>query len=317
MKKLVLIVFYFGKFPNYFQLWLDSCGKNEKIDWVIYTDNEEEYQFPKNVTIIKSNLEEIRDIFQKKFDFPIKLNTPYKLCDFKPAYGFILEKEIIKYKYWGHCDIDLIFGNLDKILEILETGLFDKILTKGHLTIYKNEYNNNRIFMQENKKYNYKDVFTNDLSFGFDESDVIKQLFDKNHKKIYVNEKIYIDIDYRYFNFYRIKEKKNLYLDKFIYDNGNVYRYSNDKGDIKKEKYIYIHFQKRKIEIENLNRNFYYIDNIISSKDKKIIKRSFKMKLIELIMKWIWRTKGLYFSRNYKVYLIKKKVRDWKQKLFI
>mgnify|MGYP007026189052 CR=1 FL=1 len=39
MKKL-LIVLWFGKFPNYFELYLDSCSHNRSWNWMIFTDQD-------------------------------------------------------------------------------------------------------------------------------------------------------------------------------------------------------------------------------------------------------------------------------------
>lgn len=46
MKKL-LIVLWFGKFPNYFELYLDSCSHNRSWNWMIFTDQDvDEYSVP-------------------------------------------------------------------------------------------------------------------------------------------------------------------------------------------------------------------------------------------------------------------------------
>ena len=46
------------------------------------------------------------------FDFAITLHTPYKLCDYKPAYGEIFAPELSGYDFWGYGDMDLVFGDL-------------------------------------------------------------------------------------------------------------------------------------------------------------------------------------------------------------
>ena len=126
-KKCVLILPYFGKFNNYFQLFLKSCEKNPQYNWKIFTDNDECYVFPVNVEVIKTSLEEVKNIAESKLGFSICLDKPYKLCDYKPAYGLIFEEMIGEYEYWGHCDCDLIFGNLDKMLIPLLKKGYSKI----------------------------------------------------------------------------------------------------------------------------------------------------------------------------------------------
>lgn len=60
--------------------------------WILLIDNVKWY--------FKS-FSELQELFQSKFDFPILLNTPYKLCDYKPAYGDIFSKYLGGYDFWG------------------------------------------------------------------------------------------------------------------------------------------------------------------------------------------------------------------------
>ena len=148
-KKCVLILPYFGKFKNYFDMFLMSCAVNNKINWLVISDQ----HCPKkcdNVQWINMEFKEFKNLIQKKFDFSISLNKPYKLCDYKPTYGYVLEEYIKEYDYWGYCDCDLIFGNLNKILVPLLNEYYDKLFAAGHLTIYKNNKKNNRRFMKKN-----------------------------------------------------------------------------------------------------------------------------------------------------------------------
>lgn len=48
MKKTIIIPYY-GKFPDFFQLFLNSCKWNKGFNWLIFTDNEDKYIYPDNV----------------------------------------------------------------------------------------------------------------------------------------------------------------------------------------------------------------------------------------------------------------------------
>ena len=111
-----LVVLYFGKLPNYFNLWLTSCKYNKTINFLLFIDDETKYDYPNNVKVIYTTFENIKNQIQSKFDFNISLKKPYKLCDYKPAYGYIFNEYLEKYDFWGHCDLDVIFGNLRKFL---------------------------------------------------------------------------------------------------------------------------------------------------------------------------------------------------------
>ena len=54
----------------------------------------------------------MQKLSSRKLGFEVYLERPYKCCDLKPAYGVIFEEYLTAYSYWGHCDFDLIFGDL-------------------------------------------------------------------------------------------------------------------------------------------------------------------------------------------------------------
>ncbi|MGL5902501.1 MAG: DUF6625 family protein, partial [Cetobacterium sp.] len=178
MKKIIIILPYFGKFPNYFSLWLKSVELNPNIDFLLITDNEFNYELPKNIKIITRKFEELKAEIQKCFDFEIILNSPYKICDYRPAFGFIFKEHINGYDFWGHCDADMIFGDLKKFLsdEILEKNY--KIYTKGHLSLYRNIDLMNTLFKNTKTKHYYKyfEVFKTSYPCHFDEDGTINYL---------------------------------------------------------------------------------------------------------------------------------------------
>ena len=137
MKKIIIVCCYFGQKRKDYKTWLKSCEYNSNIDWLIFSDSDWG-NTPPNVKIIKKTFNEIKEKIQSKFEFKITLNTPYKLCDYKPAYGYIFEEYIEEYDFWGYCDFDMIFGDIRKFLtdEILQQ--YDKIFKLGHLSLYKN-----------------------------------------------------------------------------------------------------------------------------------------------------------------------------------
>ena len=116
MIKIAVIIPYFGKFPNYFELFLKSCKMNPTIDWIIFTDSKENYHYPANVRRIETTFEELKSRFQKKFDFKIALDSPYKLCDYKVMTGYLFEDYLEGYDYWGYSDVDMLFGDIRKFL---------------------------------------------------------------------------------------------------------------------------------------------------------------------------------------------------------
>ena len=168
--KIGIIVPYFGKMPNYFQLFLDSCSMNKKFEWLVFSDDNSEFCYPENVHFFAMTFQECKTLIQSKFDFQIELTNPQKLCDYKCAYGLIFEKFLSKYDWWGYCDLDQIFGDIGAFIteDILEN--YNRIGSIGHFTLYRNTLENCRIFTNLlNGKERYKEVFTTDRGCAFDE----------------------------------------------------------------------------------------------------------------------------------------------------
>lgn len=275
MKTIGFIVPYFGYGNGHLhpmtQLWFDSCGKNNTVDWFFFTDCDlSSFDVPDNVFITKTTFEEVRDRIQKLFDFKILLNTPYKLCDFKPTYGEAFKDFIGLYDFWGFCDIDLIFGNIRKFItdDILENN--DRILTRGHCSIFRNTPENNVRYrtLDRNGCLDWKEVFSSDKSFAYDEwagqsgggySEILK----RNGVSIY-NGKIFADLQINRYQLHTTFESES--DDKprysiFQYRDGTVVQYSvMNSNSLSIQEYMYIHFQQRKLDLNtDLNRQNYFI----------------------------------------------------------
>lgn len=172
MKRIRLIIPYFGRLPKFFPYFLLTAKRNQKIDFLIYTDQKVD-QFDilnaKNIEFVTLSFDELRERVQSKFDFKISLKTPYKLCDYKVAYGLIFEEELKGYDYWGFCDTDVLLGDIYQFLE--EHSFFENDYARygllGHLQIFKNSQEVNRIFMSgqgSDYRLDYHNVYTSEQS---------------------------------------------------------------------------------------------------------------------------------------------------------
>ncbi len=188
MNKIGFIVPYFGIFNNFFNIFLKSCSYNSDMcDWIILTDDKTEYDYPGNVKVHYITWEEMQAYFQSKFDFKLGLDFPYKLCDFKVTYGYVFEEYLKEYEFWGHCDVDLVWGNFSLFLDDSIFNNYDKIFDLGHCTLYRNTKENNRRFFSEidgNKRY--MEVLGNKKGYAFDEE------YEQSINNIYTNLNINI-----------------------------------------------------------------------------------------------------------------------------
>lgn len=253
MKKIVLIIPYFGKLPDYFPFFMKTVKYNPNIDFIFITDNIIS-DVPKNVILRKMTFVEFVDKVRSVFDFKISLNSPYKLVDYKPAYGYIFEEEIQEYEMWGYCDIDQIFGDILGILPD-DYNSYDKIFSLGHLTLFKNNYENNRLFMNTDI-LDFKKVFQTNYIHVFDEIHGIEEIFKLKNKKMY-NENIFADIGWKTKHLERVYSRENVTTSgEYHNQNFNVYLWNKGKlygvgvdslGLINYVELMYFHFQKRNL----------------------------------------------------------------------
>lgn len=265
---LALIVPYFGKLPNYFDLWLTSCKYNSTVNWIIFTDDTTEFDYPENVQVIYTTFSLIKEKIQSYFDFKISLENPYKLCDFKVAYGEVFHEYLINYDFWGYCDLDLIWGDIRRFItdEVLEAH--DKILDSGHFTLFRNDSEITSAYKNLPSKncYHYKEVFSSIQSFAFDEwgkNRGINRIFLNNNLKIFYEDLVFSDIkinkyalrstreDYGYKEKRAIEKAKRNRAYKFI--EGKLFQYAlNKTGSLVRDEVMYVHFQKRPMKKEQI-----------------------------------------------------------------
>ena len=169
MNSIVIIFPYFGKLPVQYKMWRESALCNSSVDFMFFTDAEVEDA--DNIIVHRMSFHDFQEIAQRAFDFPIVLDRPYKLCEYKQAYGYILNDYIKSYDFWGFGDLDLVYGDIRSF--ITEDVLKHKFLLGwGHLTLIHNDEDANTYFMKKEEGYQYyKDAFTTSKITFFDEFD--------------------------------------------------------------------------------------------------------------------------------------------------
>lgn len=311
-RKCCFVILYFGEFPSYYELFLKSCKFNKEYDWLVVTDNAKKYEYPQNVHILQMSFKKLKKLFNEKLGFEVTINSYHKLCDYKPAYGFIFEKELENYNFWGYCDLDLLFGNLNNFITDDMLNSYDKLFCLGHFTMFKNTYENNRIFLKEYKgELLYKKVFTTEKTMIFDEpygigrGSCINDMFMYYDKKIYM-EDFSLNLTIAPANIVRAKYdvKENIFKNIkyrnsiFLWRKGNLYRVYVKNKNILKEEFNYIHFQSRDMKMEAnilkedtikiLGDGFYTLENnnINLNNFSKIKKRIISLRYFKKMYRW-------------------------------
>jgi hypothetical protein len=87
------------------------------------------------VTVQRCTFGDLAQRIRSFFDFEISLERPYKLCDFRPAFGEIFAEELAGFDFWGHSDLDLIFGQIRDTCRPLPFRR--QILFNGSFSLYR------------------------------------------------------------------------------------------------------------------------------------------------------------------------------------
>lgn len=119
--------------------------------------------------MINISLEDFKKLAEKRLGFEVNVDTPYKLCDFKPAYGLIFSEYIQGYDFWGQSDIDVIYGDIRNFItdEMLAAYEFINVrhdYVTGFFALYKNNKKMNTFFMRSK---DYKLVLSSPQHYSF------------------------------------------------------------------------------------------------------------------------------------------------------
>lgn len=294
MTSILVIHPYFGKFPNIFPFWLESCKLNKNVDFLIVTDQQITTTSP-NIHIWNTTLSEIKKRIEKITGISVWLEKPYKLCDFRPLFGEIFKEYTSNFDFWGYCDCDLIFGNIRNFLTENILLNYDYILGWGHFHIQKtidpkfeNVWKTARGLW---RNINWKEVFQSNQNEWFDElpygvSGRYYELYPKKCWMGYSNNHACFESPtpsllkfQSLFNNFQLWEKWEGYqkqlnrlpflqrkpsgdLHNIIYHKQGINLYTigiNENGFIESRPILYVHFYKRKLSIKLENRIQYII----------------------------------------------------------
>lgn len=266
MKKYSAIGCYYGKWPSHFGMWLTSCGYNPGITFFLVTDiSVEEYEVPANVCIVKMSFAEIQSLVRENFpNIEISLHRPYKLCDFRTAYGQIFKHLIKDYEYWGYYDFDTIWGDIEKFIPENEDNHLVKIFPCGHLSFIRNAAPWDRVYemvnqvsgtpcrnnMQGKQVATWQDCFSSPMSHYYDEEGGLEPLL----SYLAVPQYGSVDFDnvlppWRFDHFVSINfpEKSNYLI--FSFEEGKVFRHYIKGLKLFKEEISYLHLSRRSLGI--------------------------------------------------------------------
>ncbi len=169
--KVCLISCYFGKWPSYFDVFLETCRRNRYIDFLFVTDCAVPPAHADNIRFLPMNLAQLGHLAAARTGLPISLGDPYKICDLKTLLGQVLAEPLRGYDFWGYTDIDLVYGHIGHYIDDALLDQYDVISArKGYLTGFFFLFRNNDYLNSLYKKSeDYERVLTSEKHYSFSE----------------------------------------------------------------------------------------------------------------------------------------------------
>jgi hypothetical protein len=236
-----LVVPYFGPRPPYFPLVVRSMARNPDVDWLLLTEQPVPGA-PPNVQVVGYDFENLAKRVQAHFDFDVCLPDPYKLCDFRPAFGEIFADELSGCDFWGHCDLDVIFG---RIREHLPAAAFDadKILFQGNFGLYRNTAEAAGWYRHEVGRISYRDVLTTPEARHFDEWGGIYHVLQDLGVRCW-ERRVIFDLSFARYRT-RAEDPPGRDPRRYAWEDGEVCEYRLQRGRLVRRTALLVHLQKR------------------------------------------------------------------------
>lgn len=270
------IIPYFGKLPEWIDLYFYSCSRNPMVDFIFYTDCDcYPPQGCNNLIIRRLSYDEYKELVSKRLGIEFNPQNAYKLTDLKPFLGLVHKEELSGYDWWGFGDIDLVYGDMSLLLNKENLSKYNLLTTHnyhiaGHCTFMRNnDYYRNLCL----KIKDWETRLPASKHYGFDEGEWSRLLYPMIKWPLTIYDKILKRIYPKCFNLFMdhansVINRSELFKEyetSLAPKAGEVWRYDVNEGRVysptgKQLPYLHFLFFKKTqyLETENYWRPGYY-----------------------------------------------------------
>ncbi len=148
---IIIIIPYFGRWPFWMPFFIESCRANQDVNWLLIGDCDQLKCLPNNVQQRFTTFDDYCGFISARLGIHFRPSNPYKLCDLKPALGFLHEADVAEYDFWGFSDLDVIYGDLRAYFTRERLSRYKLLATherrvSGHLCLLRNVPEVNKLF---------------------------------------------------------------------------------------------------------------------------------------------------------------------------
>jgi len=150
LPRLALVQVWSGPWSPWINLYIETCRYNPEVDFLIFSDQPPPANRSGNVRFLPLTRAGLAARIRSHLKLKPWLDRAYKLCDYKPFFGLLFEKELAAYTHWGYCDEDMFWGRLRRFITadlLAENDIVTstRCCIAGQLTIFRNTERVNRL----------------------------------------------------------------------------------------------------------------------------------------------------------------------------
>jgi hypothetical protein len=169
--RIAMLIPYFGEWPAWMNFFVESCRWNPGIDWVLFNQGTPPENRPPNVRYVQISFEDYREQLSDTLDVKVGAEVPYKLCDLRPALGYVHADVLRGYDFIGFGDLDVIYGDIRSFYDEKLLNRYDLISShadriSGHLCLMRNRED---VVTAFKRARGWKDAFRRADNVTFDE----------------------------------------------------------------------------------------------------------------------------------------------------
>jgi len=263
-KSIIILIPYFGRWPEWFSLFIETIKRNSTIDFLFYTDCDTSLLDAPNIKVRSLTFSDYVLFANQVTGLNFNPPNAYKLCDLRPLFGYIHRVDFKDYDFYGWCDVDLLFGDIrsfytDELLAKYDVFSTHSHRISGHFALFRNNEKNQTMYR---KIYRWKEALYHPEFVGIDEHGITNAYVQNILHK--VNDKFNFGLPEKFLNklsFYKIRKLylKEQYTTPFIprpwldgtlnSQQPDTWYYINNKitnnRDVARN-FIYIHFMNFK-----------------------------------------------------------------------
>ncbi len=209
---IAILIPYFGKWPEWIDLYFETLRRNTTIDFHFFTDCDTSLTGAPNIIFHETTFRGYIQDAQEKLQVELNISNPYKICDLRPLFGTLHEDLFAKYGFYGWTDVDLLFGDIrsfytDEVLDAHDVFSTHSVRISGHLALFRNTAKNRNLYQ---KIYRWKEALLNPEFVGIDEHGISNAYFETVVDK--ASDKLKVNLHNPLTRWFKNRKKNRMYL---------------------------------------------------------------------------------------------------------